>query len=206
VVAVGDDRELKLQIVRLWEISRQIRYMDFLEGGELSVVSKFLLRQGYVARPYFTQIVDIRDLDIVKRGVRKSYKSLINKTSGVHCVTFGEYRKIHQQAGGEDRCDESWHIQEEMVRRGKAFCVRDGYAIVLVYYNAHIAYYAGGKSVAANSHAALWHAMETARQLGCKYFEMGEQIFHGDKKLVNISKFKAGYGGRTVTRLILEPK
>ena len=229
MVAVGDERELKLQIVRLYEISRHITYLDFLVDGKLSVISRFLLRQGYRASPYFTQIIDIRDMEVVRRNLRKSYKSLVNKTKGVNTTVFDSYQRIHNEVcGAKVRPEKTWDIQEEMVRTGKAFVVTGPGAAVLIYHNSHIAYYAGGRSLpGVDSHAVLLYAIETAHQLRCKYFEMGEQVFgsgwislgpgkFGDvefseanvsnSKLVNISKFKAGFGGETKTRLILEPK
>ncbi|KKM21825.1 hypothetical protein LCGC14_1631520 [marine sediment metagenome] len=207
IVAVGDERSLKLQIVRLYETSRHISYMDFLERGKLSVISQFLLRQGYVAKPYFTQIIDVSDMEVVRRNLRKSYKSLVNKTQGVNTTVFERYQRIHREVCGGVRPDRTWQIQEEMVRTGKAFVVAGPGAAVLIYHNNHIAYYAGGRSLpGVNSHAVLWYAIETASQLRCKFFEIGEQVFSGDPKLVNVSKFKAGFCGTTQVRLILEPK
>jgi len=207
MVAVGDERELKLQIVRLYEISRHITYMDFLEDGNLSVISRFLLRQGYRARPHYTQIIDIRDMDLVRRNLRKSYKSLVNKTKGVNTTIFERYYEIHEKVcGAKVRPEKTWDIQQEMVRTGKAFVVAGPGAAVLIYHNNYMAYYAGGRSLpGVDSHAVLLYAIETARNLRCKFFELGEQVFAGDPKLVNISKFKRGFGGETKTRLILEP-
>lgn len=207
VVAVGDERDLKLHIVRLYEISRHITYMDFLIDGKLSVISRFLLRQGYRASPYFTQIIDIRDMEVVRRNLRKSYKSLVNKTKGVNTTVFDRYYCLHREICGGLRPAKTWQIQEDMVDTGQAFVVAGPGAAVLIYHNNHIAYYAGGRSLpGVDSHAVLWYAIETAHQLRCKYFELGEQVFAGDPKLVNISKFKAGFGGETKIRLILEPK
>jgi hypothetical protein len=207
VVAVGDEHSLKLQIVRLYETSRHITYMDFLTDSKLSVISQFLLRQGYRARPYFTQIIDISDMNVVRCNLRKSYKSLVNKTQGVNTTIFERYLLIHSEVCGGVRPDLTWNIQEEMVRTGKAFVVAGPGAAVLIYHNNHIAYYAGGRSLAnKNTHALLWYAIETANQLRCKFFEMGEQAFCGSNKERNISHFKAGFGGETKTRLILEPK
>lgn len=208
VVAVGDDEaELKLQIVRLYETSRHITYMDFIEDGQLSVISRFLLRQGYRARPYFTQIIDIRDMEVVRRNLRKSFKSLVNKTEGVNTTVFDKYYCLHREICGGIRPAKTWQIQEEMVRTGKAFCVAGPGAAILIYHNNYMAYYAGGRSLpGVDSHAVLYYAIETASQLRCKFFEMGEQVFSGDPKLVNISKFKAGFSGTAQLRLILEPR
>jgi len=76
---------------------------------------------------------------------------------------------------------------------------------VFIYYNKHAAYYGIGCSLeGVNSHAIIWQAILHAKELGCKTFEMGEQVWTGDEKLINISKFKRGFGGECYTRLILE--
>ena len=74
-------------------------------------------------------------------------------------------------------------------------------------YNNHTCYYGVGCSMeGADTHAAIWEAILYAKELGCKYFEMGEQVFSGDEKLVNISKFKHGFGGSCKMRLDLRKK
>jgi hypothetical protein len=214
VVAVGDEKALKLQIVRLWEISRQIRYMDFLEGGKLSIVSQFLLRQGYVARPYFTQIIDIRDIAEARKGIRKSYKSLCNK-EGRYIPTpeiihrwgiWTEFKSFHRRCHGCERPDSTWDIQSRMIDAGEAIlCVNEWNAGVMFYVRPPSAYYACA-AIGAGAHKLIWAGIEYLSKNGVTHLEMGEQVFHGDKKLVNISKFKRGFSGTTQARLILEPK
>lgn len=211
MVAAGKDSELKLEIVRLWEISRKITYMDFLIDGKLSVISQFLLRHGYTARPHYTQIIDLTRINLAWTDVRKSYKSIINGGLGAtKPVIFAMFHRLAEHLKPGVRCSESWYIQEKMVKANRAFCISDGAepmpgAVVLIYHNHRTAYYAGARSTI-DSHAVMWRAILTAYNLGCKTLEMGEQVFKGDPKLINISKFKRGFGGATHTRLILEPK
>ena len=73
-------------------------------------------------------------------------------------------------------------------------------AIIVV--NGECAYYMSGAG--SNAHSILWYLICESKKYGCKMLEMGEQLFSGDEKLVNISRFKRGFGGMTQTRLILE--
>ena len=59
VIAIGTDKGLKVQFKRLYNISPDILYLDFLSEGRLSGASKFLLKRGLSGRPYYTQIVDL---------------------------------------------------------------------------------------------------------------------------------------------------
>ncbi|MCJ7482675.1 MAG: hypothetical protein MUO31_06890 [Thermodesulfovibrionales bacterium] len=203
VVAVGDDKDLKLHIERLYDICPNIYYMDFLIDGRLSVISQFLLERGHKARPYFTQIIDLtKTEEELHADLRKSYKSLVNKGFGGIDTALGVLRKLHK----DTRSNETWHIQSKIIGMQQAFISDDeGKSACLIYHNRYTAYYFSGVSEdGVNSHPCLWMAILQAKALGCKTFEMGEQVFDGDPKLVNISKFKRGFGGKTVTRIILE--
>ncbi len=205
VVAVGDERLQKLQIERLYDICRNIYYMDFLIDGKLSVISQFLLRHGHKARPYYTQIIDTSKNPVILHSeMRRSYKSLVNmnRRENIEYGDINDYRILHNHIT-EDRGEASWAIQEEMISDGEAVCMIDGdSAAILVYHNEYSEYYVGGKAEPNfNIHALIWQAI--IRNKG-KIFEMGEQIFSGDERLVNISKFKRGMGGTTQVRLILE--
>jgi len=211
VVAVGDAKALKLHIERLYDISREIVYMDFLEGGGLSVISRFLLRQGYGARPYYTQIIDLtKTEEELHADLRKSYKSLINSVEGGIWTSgsINKFKEMHiEQRGRQTRNNRTWEIQAEMIRKEQAYGTGTipRTAGCLIYHNHTCAYYAVGASdKGKNAHAAMWKAILEAKEFGCQMFEMGEQVFSGDPKLVNISKFKRGFGGQTYTRLILE--
>lgn len=212
VVAVGDDRYQKIQIERLYDICPNIYYLDFLIDGRLSVISQFLLRHGHKARPYFTQVIDLtKTEEELHADLRKSYKSLINKDSHDTYVAqddyLPEYQMLHERVSDRIRSQASWSVQMDMLAKCEAFIVMRAGDIAggLFYCNTDYCYYASGKAEkGVNSHSVVWKAITEAKGLGCRFFELGEQIFSGDPKLVNISKFKMGFGGRTQTRLILE--
>jgi len=188
-------------------------YLDYLEDGEMSPTSDYLIREGRKPTPYFTQIIDLQQpVDVLWRGVRKSYKSLINKKPVISNMDRIEplrdlHRKCHKRKG---RSDATWFVQQKMIWAKEAFCMTqvefpdlkrpdliETVAGGLFYYNQHICYYGVGCSLkGTNSHALLWRAIIHARDLGIERFDMGQQHHEGDPKLVNISKFKRGFGGQ----------
>jgi len=214
VIMAGDETLQKLHAERLYDTCSNIKYMDFLENG-LSQVSQFLLRQGYKATPCYTQIIDLqRPEEQLRSEIRKSYKSLINKGLREYNLSFGInltlFKDLHKEVvGRQTRPDSTWKIQEKMIRKGDAFEIQMFndrlVAAGLFYTKGDYVYYGVGKSlVNIDSHALIWKAMLYAKSQGRKYFEMGNQVYCGKHKLVNISKFKRGFGGRTYVRLLLE--
>lgn len=206
MVAFGDERKLKMLIEDLWGISQDIYYQDFLIDGKLSVISQFLLRHGYKATPYYTQVIDLtKSEEDLHADLRKSYKSLCNKKTST-ADGFSVLRKLHREQRGKTRDEKTWDIQEKAWQIHSALLVTCKYreAAGLFYYNKHFSYYFSGASKPnSTSHHVIWGAILTLREMGVEYFEMGEQVFSGDEKLVNIAKFKRGFGGKTVTRLNL---
>ena len=209
---------LKKYIKRLYDTCPNITYMDFLEDGCLSEVSLFLLQRGYKARPYFTQVIDLtQSIEQLHADLRKSYKSLVNKSAITSIMGDIEpYKRLHITVRGEQtRSDETWCIQQRMIWENRAFCLLQSEVVSpvlaislaggLFYYNNSCCYYASGTfSEGIDGHSLIWQAILHAKKLGCKTFEMGEQVFNGDEKLEGISKFKRGFGGRTETRLLIE--
>ena len=216
MVCVGTEDFQKQQLHWVDECI-DVLYMDFLVDG-LSPISRFLLAKGYKAKPYYTQIIDLtKTEEELRHGLRKSYKSLVNKDSYINDMfDTGSYQRLHESLRGVTRPQETWDIQNKMIWQRQAFCLTQTQfkdmqnpsmentvveAGLIVYHNEHCAYYASGAGV--NNHALMWHAILKAKKLGCKRFEMGEQVF-GDSKEANISKFKKGFGGITEARLIIE--
>ena len=200
VVAVGGDKDLKLHIERLYDICPNIYYMDFLIDGKLSVISQILLRHGHKARPYYTQIIDLtKSEEELHADLRKSYKSLVNKLDNLYVMAVAQYKGYCEVIKGKTRSDETWKIQEKI---HPICCVREDSGCMFYKYKDGAYYFNGYGS---GSHSCVWWAIiKELKRTGCKYVEMGEQVFSGDPKLVNISKFKRGFGGTCQTRLILE--
>lgn len=206
VFAVG---KLKQAFEKIYEISPDILYMDYLEGGRLSAASKFLLQKGLAAKPYYTQIIDLsRTEEELHAGVRKSYKSLINKGKAAitsDSIDFQYFWDEHDEAAGrETRHRETWRVQYEQILEGEAFLVKAPKSGGLFIYNNHTCYYGVGCSLeGGGTQSLIWKAILHAKELGCRFMELGEQKFNGTKKELGISHFKAGFGGKTVVRLII---
>jgi len=94
-----------------------------------------------------------------------------------------------------------------MIKKGEAFiCAdlkdRELLAAGLFLHNKYFCYYGVGKSLPnKGSHSIIWKAILHCKSLGLESFELGEQVYYGDPKLVGISRFKAGFGGQTKTYL-----
>ena len=62
------------------------------------------------------------------------------------------------------------------------------------------------------NHSLLWNAILYAKNIHCKWFDFGEQVYKNHpkevptKKELGISNFKAGFGGETRVFLDLELK
>ena len=216
------------------DVSGSIWYRDFMIEGVLTSLSTHLLQKGAIAKPIFSQVIDLKDeKSVQKSSIRKSYKSLINwgirelkpKVFDASNLTWNKmklFRELHiREAGRETRSVESWRRQFEMVQADRAFVlfghindelVSAGYFI----YSKTNCYYgssASNRDLFDKSlfHAIMWTAILHAKELGCKWFEVGEQLFPNHpinklptKKEFGISKFKAGFGG--MTRMFLDLK
>ena len=149
--------------------------------------------------------------DNLKKSLRKSYKSLVNRQEGVIFSPFiYQLKELHLKAAGrKTRSDETWDIQQEMIDAGEAFVVelyKDGTLIsaALFMTNQYCCYYAVAASlVGVNSHPVIWAAIEYCKAEGLERFELGEKL-EGTEKERNISKFKAGFGADLEKRLVRE--
>ena len=208
VVMLGSDSNLKKQMERLYDISPDITYMDFLGGNRASMASRFLMQKGLVSEPYFTQIINLRkSAEELHANIRKSYKSICNSKE-IDFSVIEVLKEVHFEMHGKStRNKQTWRYQDKMISAGKAFVLadKDETCAALFYHNEHSAYYAcsasrdGGKT-----HPIIWKAMQILKERGCKTLELGEQNFFGHEKNVNISRFKSGFGGDCFTRLLIK--
>jgi len=216
------------------DVSGSIWYRDFMIEGVLTTLSTHLLQKGAIAKPIFSQVIDLKDeKSVQKSSIRKSYKSLINwgirelkpKVFDAKNITWeliDEFRRLHIRVSGrETRSKESWRRQFEMVQVGEAFVVLGNLEneVVSAGFFMHSktnCYY--GISASRRDlfekpmfHSLMWTAILHAKELGCKWFEVGEQLYPNHphetpptKKELGISKFKSGFGGET--RIFLDIK
>jgi hypothetical protein len=184
------------EIRELWNISQDIWYMDFLDGG-LSENSRFLLSKGYQYNLYLTQVICLKEaIKVLRHNLRKSYKSLVNSFD-YQKGTIDDFRQIHKEYHGYTRSDKSWDVQRKMDT--VIYTDRARISGVMFYANKYWAYYA---SSAGTAHALIWRAMLELKRKGVLFCEMGEQVWD-DTKLGNIANFKRGFGGKTYVRMLL---
>lgn len=217
VVAAGNSKVLKREIQRLYNISHNIFYQDFLGDG-LSVISKFLIRKGAKVNPYYTQIIDLNQSEErLHQGIRKSYTSLINsRLANIRILdsisedleqVFSAFKDLYYLKVDNPRPEETWNIQLQMIKAGEAFISADLeddklLSAGLFLHNEYCCYYGVGKSLPnRTSHATIWKAILHAKSIGLGSIELGEQVYYGEPKLMWISAFKAGFGGKTKTCL-----
>lgn len=208
----------------------RISYQDFLSAGKLSFLGKYLLNNGAIATPFFTQIINLTESEVnLEAQIRKSYKSLINwgkknlvlrirDKNNVSAKDIESFRKLHISAAGrETRPRITWDLQYEMIKRNEAFAVLgelEGELVTAALFPCSKKYCFYGVSASKRelfdkslSHAALWEAILHAKKNGCRYFELGMQCYShqgGDPCLpkdLNISVFKHGFGGQTYVKL-----
>jgi len=200
VVVFGPEKYQQIWIKGLWDISTDIVYEDYLVDGALSPVSRFLLEKAYYAELHYVQVISLTaSKEHLHRGLRKSYRSLVNRIDGVAQCSVDEVYQVHHAVRGVTRPYRTWEIQAAM----KTVCFRDvvNNCAVMFYQGTDWAYYAS--AAGSNTHACIWAALMQLKANGVRYCEMGTQVFQGDTKAVGIATYKRGFGGRTKTRLIL---
>lgn len=166
-------------------------------------------------------IVDLEADDAgLRRGLRKSYKSLVNwgqrnlamaliDAADPDAIGFRAMRDFHRKVAGRlTRSDETWEIQLEMIRAGEAFAVLGNYqgrlvAANLVIHGSRSAYYGVGvydRELMAQglplAHGLLFRTMLETRARGMHSLLLGDVTRHGDAKLDGIATFKRGFASR----------
>jgi hypothetical protein len=162
-----------------------------------------LLIYNYINTSLLTQIIDLsKNEGELRRDLRKSYKSLINKGMKTYnfCVMTKEnaiyelheqYRVTHIKAAGrETRSKEIFDYQYEQLKAGQATLVGvlfEGRYVQFNYFNHYnnYVYYASAAddpdfSIACKvpiGHAIMQYAINLFKQMNYKYFELGWQYY-----------------------------
>lgn len=200
MVAFGNEDRQKCYIEGLWQEFPDIVYEDYLVDGALSPISKFLLCRGYRATPHFVQVIDLRQSESALRGgLRKSYRSLVNKDDGVEQCDVAMYQRIHESIKKSKRPQATWDIQARMI----PLCFHDaGHCGTMFYVGPRWAYYAS--AARDGVHACIWASLLELKRRGVEFVEMGEQVYQSDDpKAIGIARLKSGFGGSPRVRLIL---
>lgn len=200
-----------------------IEGVELLEGRHYY---NYLTDFGYNDESSVCQIIDSsKDVKYLWSDVRKSYRSLINRAAknfDYEAISYSnynfnkceDYRKLHFKAAGKQtRSLDSFHLMYTMIENNQAFILvvreRNGTpaATHFFYYLGAYCFYASSAvdpDLPSNSgagHLALWHGVLAARQMGCRFIDMGQLRLTSNPsaKEANIALFKKGFGGRTVT-------
>lgn len=211
----------------------RISFSDCAHQKILSPISKSLLDRGARLKPKFTQVLDLsNEEEFLHSGLTKSNRWAINwgkknlriEIQSRYTVAQGywdAFRELHLKAAGRaTRSRESWQLQYEMVRAGQAFAVMAWSDEVLVsaalfLCSASHCYY-GVSAFDRNldhkpiSHCVIWTAAMHAKNMGIRWFELGDQLYAGTqytaptKKEMGISYFKKSFGGDTWTAFDIE--
>ena len=184
----------------------------------------FCYKYGYSVNELETLVIDLRlSIENTWQNLRKSYKSLINKTKKTYyCQTLDKinfdfqlcesYRQLHKLAAGrETRSVDSFYSMYNMIRQDEAFLilVRDETGVVRGSYfynrfNKKVFYSSAAthpdlSSSSGVGHFGMWEAIRYAKGRGDIYFELGyrpvECNLITNQKEQNIAFFKSGFGG-----------
>ena len=200
-------------------------YKDFVYRNNISPLSQYLLTQGESPLLKFSSFINLgKNESEIKRDIRKSYKSLINKSiselqptifdsSNISWDLLNEFRLLHiHESGQETMSVECWKERLEMIKQGSAFLIlgklqQDLVTAGFFTINQSHCYY--GSSASRRGlfekplfHSVIWLAILYAKNKGCSWFEVGSKVYPYfmerdkiTKKEIDISKFKSGFGG-----------
>ena len=221
-------------------------FEDFDNEGQRQVVYKFFLKKfkkrlmdcnlsivlsehSRILKSFYENIKNIETLflgeidlglssDEILKGVRKSYRSLINwgkdnletniyNKENITEEKFLEFKKLHFEAAGiMTRSDESWNLQLKQILNNEAFLIisyMDKIAVssVFIMIDDVAAFYAVGASNrkligegTPLAHFPLIESIFYCKELGLKRYKFGNLSFNSkDSKVNNICKFKRGF-------------
>jgi FemAB family protein len=217
-----DSKELFVYLLKLLENHPELQSINIIEinrGGVVSQLGRHLLSKKASPQLGLMAIADLtQDESILKRDLRKSYRSLINwgnrsltfeyiTANSFSAEKFDSFRDFHIQiAGRETRSQETWAIQGELIRSGRA-------ELILSYYEGRglvggAFFQDTGKTTVYGvgvyerelfdkpiGHSSLYQGMLRAKSRGQKSFLLGEISASGDgsEKEFSIGQFKSGF-------------
>jgi hypothetical protein len=188
-------------------------------------------RFGYTTTAIDTWVMDLtQSPETLWSQVRKGHKSSIKTGQKLFSLQtwagaiseedFAPYQELHALAAGRaTRNQVTFDIMRDLINQGKALLVGarqngrwTGFAYIMA--DKKSAYYASAckhpelPPAASVGHALLWESILALKKTGFEFFELGPQTYPSstrpadEEKLVNISLFKRGFGGFTMSRYI----
>jgi hypothetical protein len=188
------------------------------------------LRYGYEGTVGDTQILDLTlPENILWENIRKGHKSSIKQGQklleintmygGINDDDFQDYHDMHSLAAGhQTRPQTTFDAMKEWIRNRKAILVsgsyreqRIGFVFIMLYKDAAV--YASAcnhpdQPIGSIGHALLWEGIKIAKLNSARIFNLGTQTYTSkdnpktNNKMVNISKFKRGFGGFPMPRMV----
>jgi hypothetical protein len=191
---------------------------DFDSGGQLSVIGKQCVNRGAAPTVHLSATCDLNGGEpVLRRGLRKSYRSLINwgernlrmefaGRGNADYSLFRRYQELHKAvAGRSTRSQKSWDIMFEWIVGGGGELtlgyLRSGELVAgtLVVDGSDVATYASGAYDRSRfdmpiSHWPLWLAIRRSAERGRSTFDLGELPLSGvDRKEADVGFFKRGF-------------
>lgn len=187
-----------------------------------------LLRHDFVDCSVNTQLIDLRlSRNELRAGLRRNHLRSIDKARGLFQVRlhsgagltnakFDEYAAMHARAAGRvTRPRVTFDMMRDWIQDGRGLVAEAvdasgrtaGFELYVVYKNASYGLSACNEPEYKHlpvRHLIEWEAMMWLRDQGVEFYEIGEQHFgtlphdFPEKKNVDISHFKYGFGGATV--------
>ena len=212
--------------------SFKVKGPDFF--NKLPVICESLLRLNGKIKYCFNKTIDLTNqLVDIKKGIRKSYHSLINRgmrelnielydKENITWKILESFRKLHiEESKRITRSIGTWEKQYEAIKDGKAFCITAELENNLVSASYFICTYNScyyGSSASKRSlfdkplnHAIVWKAILECKNKNFLLFDLGETYKNESngyftEKESTIAYFKEGFGGNlTLNYFIMAP-
>ena len=209
---------------------------DYLQGGKINQGTELIAKLSDLTEEelIYSRHIDLNeDKELLRKNIRKRYKSMINwgeKNLEINLYDWesidkniiDEFRRLHiKEAGRETRSELSWYRQYEAIKNKEAYCITgklEGEMVTAGYFltgNNHCYY---GSSASRRDlfekplfHSIIWRGIQYAKFLGLSIFDIGLQYPYQtikskslSKKEIQISDFKSGFGGENKLAVDLE--
>lgn len=156
----------------------------------------------------------------LKRKLRKSFKSLVNKQAGIEVVSTGNLdstielcRQLHVLvAGRQTRSSASWLAMSKSIEQGNGLLIVkknladiEGYCFF--FYNKSAAVYASSVMIdRKGNHALMWRGLLELKKRGVENFVMDcfEPAKKAEEKVESIRHFKLGFGTVSKTTYLVQ--
>jgi hypothetical protein len=158
----------------------------------------------------------------VQRHIKWGRKNMLVRVSEDR-TGLEALRRVHLTAAGRiTRPPETWEMQARMIDSGEAFVTLaelGGEIVSAIFHQRsgdHCYYGVGAsdRSLFAKpiSHAVMWAGIEHAREIGCRHYTVGSQVWPGHHhhpptntpKEISIATFKRRFGGRTIPEMLID--